>query len=62
MIAGQKLRVARAEAKDLYMAYSAANKATTEVNKRMLKIRADLAAEEAKLLSEPSFGSSSEVS
>ena len=50
MIAGQKLRVARAEAKDLYMAYSAANKATTEVNKRMLKIRADLAAEEAKLL------------
>ena len=50
MIAGQKLRVARAEAKDLYMAYSAANKATTEVNKRVLKIRADLAAEEAKLL------------
>ena len=50
MIAGQKLRVARAEAKDLYMAYSAANKATMEVNKTVLKIRADLAAEEAKLL------------
>ena len=50
MIAAKKLRVAQAEAKDLYKSYSAANKATTEVNKRVLKIRADLAAEEAKLL------------
>ena len=50
MIAGQKLRIAQAEAKDLYKSYSDANKVTKEVNMRVLKIRADLAAEEAKLL------------
>ena len=50
VIAGDKLRVAQAEAKDRYKSYSTCNKTALEVNRAVLKIRGDLARKEAELL------------
>ena len=50
VLAGNKLRVAQAEAKERYKSYSAHSKTVLEVNREVLKIRGDLARKEAELL------------
>ena len=50
VLAGDKLRVAQAEARERYKSYSAHSKTVLEVNRVVLKIRGDLARKEAELL------------